>query len=102
MQSSPSGKTEPSWPDSESLLSNYSGTAEKGTDAYNDQKYTLEIFFDFDNLNKYEVFWGGYDSAENHNAGIRTADQYYHRFNLRRDDWDTITVDALLAVTKKL
>lgn len=72
---------------------------------YTNAKNALEEFFEITESEDREAFWSddGSDTASGRSAGdgVQDVDEYYHRFNLRRTDWASLTIDSLLKKPEK-
>ena len=99
---------EPNWLNAADMLENYTDYKNADADTKALYQYVLDQFFNFENVEKYEAFWGGFDATDDSAANPakstteKLPGQYYHRFNLRRDNWNTITVDDILAAPKRI
>ncbi|MFZ2653873.1 MAG: hypothetical protein WAX69_03085 [Victivallales bacterium] len=58
----------------------------------NDQKEALRIWFTLDNPEDPEAFW-----VDTNTDGIQGSEELYHRFNLARTDWSSLTVGNIIA-----
>ncbi len=96
------------WTSIKSLLMSL-GKSEKDTN-YADTLETVEKIFRPNDGGDKEAFWeddgGGND--KNANNGIQDSGEFYHRFNLRRTDWNTkngndytVTVETICSLPKK-
>lgn len=86
------------------------GVTPPGLDASDDEiekyindKNTVTRFLDIDNVGDREAFWSD-DGYEDENGkkvgnkdGIRDPQEFYHRFNLRRTDWENLDISDITA-----
>lgn len=86
------------------------GITPPGLDASDDEieryindKNTVTRFLDIDNVGDREAFWSddGYEDENGekvgNNDGIRDPQEFYHRFNLRRTDWENLDISDITA-----
>ncbi len=85
------------------------GASEAEVDTYINNRNTLTRFMDIDNAGDREAYWsddGNPDETENgkpkgENDGVRDPREMYHRFNMRRTDWENLKIDDLVQKTKE-
>ena len=88
------------------------GITPPGLDASNDEieryindKNTVTRFLDIDNVGDREAFWSddGYEEdgkKVGNNDKIPDPQEFYHRFNMRRTDWENLEISDIIAAPK--
>lgn len=77
----------------------------KTIDKYISDKNTVTRFMDVDNTGDREAYWSddGYKKDGEligKNDKVRNPLEYYHRFNMRRTDWENLKVEDIIAAPK--
>ena len=111
------GNKRSGWTDIQQFSENFDGLSVPGLDAAEDvideyiaNRNILTRFMDIDNSGDREAFWsddGNPDEKDEHGKpkgekdGIRDAREFYHRFNMRRTDWENLTIADITADPKE-
>lgn len=74
-------------------------------DKYIADKDTVTRFMEIDNVGDREAFWSDDgdpdDDDKGQGDGIRDPVEFYHRFNMRRTDWNDLTISDIKKAPKK-
>ena len=105
------------WNDIQNFSENFDGLSVPGLDASEDKideyianKNILTRFMDIDNAGDREAYWsddGNPDEKDEkgnpkgEDDGIRDAAEFYHRFNMRRTDWENLDISDITADPKQ-